>query len=45
MAHNQLQSINQTIRMHLYSAMCRKQIRGPKWQARGGVSSDKQFQL
>jgi len=36
---------NQSIKTDLYSAVCRKRIRGARWQGLGGVSSIKQFRL
>jgi len=39
------QSINQSIKTDWYSTMCRKRIRGARWQGLGGVSSVKQFRL
>jgi len=46
-SHLQLQSINQSIdqsiKTDLYSAVCHNRIRGARWQGLGGVSSVKQF--
>jgi len=35
-------SINQSKQIYIYSAVCRKRIRGARWQGLGGVSSVKQ---